>query len=82
MFACLCNITALVIAPWSMPENIKFVSHWDVKGPSSAEKWCGRRRNISQNSYIMHWLPASCVLVFDNRFHTGFIYQLCCSVWK
>ena len=39
MFACLCNVIALVIAPWSMLRNIIFISHQDVKGPSSAEKW-------------------------------------------
>lgn len=45
MFACLCNVIALVIAPWSMLRNIKFVSHQDVNGPSSAEKWYGRMLN-------------------------------------
>lgn len=45
MFACLCNVIALVITPWSMLRNIKFVSHQDVKGPSSAEKWYGRMLN-------------------------------------
>lgn len=45
MFACLCNVTAFVIAPWSMLRNTKFVSHGDVKGPSSAEKWYGRMLN-------------------------------------
>ena len=45
MFACLCNVIALVIAPWSMLRNIKFISHQDVKGPSSAEKWYRRMLN-------------------------------------
>lgn len=45
MFAFLCNVIALVTAPWSMLRNIKYVSHWDVKGPSSAEKWYGRMLN-------------------------------------
>lgn len=45
MFACLCNVIALVIAPWSMLRNIKFTSHQDVKDPSSAEKWYRRMPN-------------------------------------
>lgn len=40
--AYLCSVTAFGIAPWSMPRNSKFVSCWDAKGPSSAEKWYGR----------------------------------------
>lgn len=42
VFADLRNVIALVIAPWSMRRNTEFASHWDVKGPSSAEKWYGR----------------------------------------
>lgn len=33
VLACLCDVTALVLAPWSMLRNTEFVSHWDVKGP-------------------------------------------------
>lgn len=35
-----------------------------------------------QNSYIVHWLTANCLVGFCYRFDAGFICQLCCLVEK
>lgn len=81
VFACLCNVTAHVVALWSMLRNIKFVSHshWDTKGPSS-QKWYGRMLNHLLKQ--LYNALAHCLLDFSYRFYAGFICQLCCLVGK
>lgn len=66
--AYLCYVTALGIAPQSMLRNSQCVSCWDVKGPSSAEKWHGRTPGGWLEQRRRALAHCKLVLVFDTSF--------------